>query len=513
MDQNIKQQAVETIKQAVNILVTVSANPSVDQLSAALGLTLMLGKLNKHATAVFSGEIPQAIKFLEPGKTFEDNVDSLRDFIIALDKDKADKLRYKVEDNVVRIFITPYKTKITKDDFEFTQGDFNVDAVVALGVSDREELDAAIKSHGRILHDASVVTINAGGTQSKLGAINWSDDSASSLCEMLVSVSESFGSGLLDQQISTAFLTGIVAATNRFSNDKTSPKVMTMSAQLMAAGASQQLIAKELNIKETPPPPPAQVPESKPVVPEIEQGQEIDLGKDRVVEPVPVMNKPAEILPPSEDESLKKLEGEIAALGGGGKTEDLPSPDIPLPEVKPVTGESTSDENHPMISKVKGQGPQFVTDEKPEMGGTFSATATQAHDDVESQRLNELNGSILQHGDKASDDAASPTVHADPIQPLLVPPKNPAPPEQTAPTEPAGDISGQVDLNAARQAVDSAVASQPFDPANNPVESMGSQPLPEQDANQQIRIDENGMVTTPGAEGQATDNEQPPIIL
>jgi hypothetical protein len=46
--------------------------------------------------------------------------------------------------------------------------------------------------------------------------------------------------------MATAYLTGIVAETERFSNDKTSPKVMTMSAQLMAAGANQQLIATQL---------------------------------------------------------------------------------------------------------------------------------------------------------------------------------------------------------------------------------------------------------------------------
>ncbi len=501
MDQSAKQQAVETIKQAVNVLVTVSTNPSVDQLSAALGLTLMLGKLDKHATAVFSGEIPQAIKFLEPDKTFEDNVDSLRDFIIALDKEKADKLRYKVEDNVVRIFITPYKTKITKDDFDFSQGDFNVDAVVALGVGDREQLDAAIKSHGRILHDASVVTINAGGAQSKLGAINWSDDSASSLCEMLVSVSESFGSGLLDQQISTAFLTGIVAATNRFSNDKTSPKVMTMSAQLMAAGASQQLIAKELNIKETLPAPavpiPVQPSQTKPIMPEIKPDQEIDLANDRSAQNI---EEPKQPPTSTTGKSLQELEGEIAALGGGAKPVNPVNSDIELPQVEPLLTEPTVVKEHPMLSKSKGQGPQFDADEKPEMGGTFNATATQAHDDVESQRLNELNGSILQHGDKPPEETANPTVQVNPIEPLSSP-------------ESSSETTSPINLDAARQAVDSAVANQPFDPANNPVESMGTQPLPEQNVNQEIRIDENGMVTTPGAEGQVTDNNQPPVIL
>jgi len=108
-----KNQVVESLKKATNILVTVSANPSVDQLAGAIGLTLLLNRLSKHATAVFSGSVPSILEFLQPDKTLEKNTDSLRDFIIALDKSKADKLRYKVEDQMVKIFITPYMTSIS----------------------------------------------------------------------------------------------------------------------------------------------------------------------------------------------------------------------------------------------------------------------------------------------------------------------------------------------------------------------------------------------------------------
>lgn len=246
MDNNPKAQVIERLRGAQNILVTVSNNPSVDQLSAAIGFTLMMNKLNKHATAVFSGNVPSTLEFLKPEETLEPTTDSLRDFIISLDKSKADKLRYKVEEDVVRIFITPYKTHLTENDLDFSQGDFNVDVVVALGVDQREHIDAAIMAHGRILHDATVIGIMAGATPIDVGGINWQDPNASSLCEMLVGTSESFQKGLLDTQMATAFLTGIVAETDRFSNDKTSPKVMTMSAQLMAAGANQQLIATKL---------------------------------------------------------------------------------------------------------------------------------------------------------------------------------------------------------------------------------------------------------------------------
>lgn len=253
---NIKQTVVERVRQATTVLVTVSRDPSVDQLAAAIGLTLMLNKLGKHATAVFSGKIPSTIEFLKPEETLEATTDSLRDFIIALDKAKADKLRYKVEGELVKIYITPYRTKISEKDLEFSQGEFNVEVVIALGVKERLDLDEAIIAHGKILHDATVISLIAGEGASDLGSINWDEPTASSLCEMLVSVSEAFQSGLIDPQMATAFLTGIVSATERFSNTRTTPKVMTMSAQLMAAGANQQLIATQLKPPAAPQPAP-----------------------------------------------------------------------------------------------------------------------------------------------------------------------------------------------------------------------------------------------------------------
>lgn len=247
-DSNAKQQIVEKVKDSSNILVTVSRNPSVDELSAALGLTVLLNKMKKHATAVFSGAIPPAITFLDPEKTFEATVDSLRDFIIALDKEKADHLRYKVDGDVVKIFITPYRTTITSDDLEFSQGDYNVELVLGLGVKAQGDLDQALEAHGRILHDATVATLTVGDVTSELGSIDWHEQNASSLSEMLVGLGDSLKAdkALLDEQIATAFLTGIVAATDRFSNNRTSSKVMTVAGQLMSAGANQQLIASKL---------------------------------------------------------------------------------------------------------------------------------------------------------------------------------------------------------------------------------------------------------------------------
>lgn len=279
-------------------MVTVSTNPSVDQLAACIGLTLALNKLDKHASAVFSGEVPSTLEFLQPDKTFETNTDSLRDFIISLDKAKADKIRYKVEENIVKIYITPYKTSIGEEDFEFGQGDFNVDVVLALGVRDRNELDQAIVAHGRILHDATVIAVNT-SEQSELGSINWTQPDSSSLCEMASNIVHSLGKDLLNAPIATALLTGMVSETDRFGNEKATPKTMAISGTLMAAGASTALISSKLEeyipAQEIPPVVEA-VAESPAPEPEQDDGF-IHLDHDADIESTPMKEEQTEDIP------------------------------------------------------------------------------------------------------------------------------------------------------------------------------------------------------------------------
>ena len=369
-----KQQVVERLKQANNILVTVSSNPSVDQLAACMGVTLALNKMGKHATAVFSGEVPSTIEFLQPEKTIEKDTNSLQDFIIALDKSKADKLRYKVEDRVVKIFITPYRTSIGPKDLEFSQGDFNVDVVLALGVHLQSDLDHAITSHGRILHDATVISMNV-APGAELGSLNWLDGGASSLSELGVQLIDALDQQLIDGQIATAFLTGIVAETDRFSNQKTSPQTMSLSAQLMAAGANQQLVATKL---EEPAPQPAPLPiaekqttgpsqsqpkaKALPPPPPKDDGT-IEIEHDETQKPTPEPKEPDSSLAPQihidEQGQLQPLPGEMTPPLVAPK---ITKPEFPeLPEIPPVRPTPTIKKDHVSSSRLMTEPPTFET--------------------------------------------------------------------------------------------------------------------------------------------------------
>ncbi len=636
MDANPKQLVAERLRGSTSVLITVSANPSVDQLASAIGLSLMLDKLDKRTTAVFSGRIPNALQFLEPEKTFDTTVDGLRDFIISLDKEKADKLRYKVEDDAVRIYITPYKSMLSERDLQFSQGDYNVDLVVALGVHKQDDLDKAITTHGRILHDASIVTINAGqpiGSDNSMSAIDWTDPAASSLSEMLVSISEALESGLIDSAISTAFLTGIVASTERFKNERTTPKVMTMAAQLMAAGANQQLIAT--NLQKAIEPMPNDRPkrsgrgdrnqnnqadnagsndsndsitidrgesskQDEPVVnsddaaPQIEDAQPDDqqdipredgttndVGNNSLLSDIEeaVQAKHLDLdengrtkRPDDEDPAILELEQELANDNSSSLIElenrmktgpnkrgrrsrrnkrdesfDQPEeqgpvpqsetdmmlqafePPQPQPQPQPVA-ESYQQQPYPqqqpydqapqqvqepsLIADIKPNNPINVDDvERPMLGGTFNATAEQAHDQVEEDRRKALNNQIFSHNGSSNDTTLLPpdsgmTQPSAPFdapafqpqsfqippqpqmqQPAFQPAANAPMPAPSSPNDIPDSASIMHDLEEARRAVEEAMDQAEF--------SGGRQPHPYQDSHEAMANNANNAFNLP----------------
>lgn len=394
----VKQQIIEKIRSSTNILITVSNNPSVDELSAAIGLTTILNKLGKHGTAIFSGDIPPAINFLDPDKIFENTADSLRDFIIALDKEKADHLRYKVEGDVVKIFITPYRTTINQNDLDFSQGDYNVELVIALGVDNKEHLDAALSAHeGKVLQDVAIATFSAGRQSSQLGSMDWRDSGASGLSEMVANISDSLKSdktNILDKQISTALLTGIVSATDRFSNLLTSARVMTTAAQLMAAGADQQLIAAKL--RET------HEIEKIAKIPTVQKIKKPRPIEPPVIEPDPI---PTSTLPVGSlviehdlvDEAKKNLESESPSLNITNSPNNI-SLNIPPAKVKPkaaVPAPVASTTAPLQQQPSENVQPEAATE--PALSDTLGIEPTPTVQNNQSDILNNHNSSILTH--------------------------------------------------------------------------------------------------------------------
>ena len=241
----------DKIQHSTNILIALSKDPNVDEISAAIALAFVLDQQKKHVTAIYSGQTPNALEFLRPEETFQKDISGLQDFIIALNKSKADHLIYQVEGDYVKILITPYKGQIKKEDLEYSYSDYNVDLVIVFNVNSGSEIDSALSEYGRIMHDAMAINITS-SVPGRFADLEWSDPSKSSVCEMVYDLLSELEIDNTPQEVATALLTGILSATERFSNNRTKPTTMAVASKLMEAGADQQLISSNILKAETP---------------------------------------------------------------------------------------------------------------------------------------------------------------------------------------------------------------------------------------------------------------------
>ncbi|MBP6880435.1 hypothetical protein KBC31_02270 [Candidatus Saccharibacteria bacterium] len=240
-------QLIAQLEKANSVLVTATNNPDIDQLSAAFGMSQILNEMEKHVTTLISRPIPEELEFLKGELEVTDNVDNLRDFVISLDKRLADHLHYKVVDEEVRVYITPYRTSIGAKDIRFGQGGFNVDAVIILGATELDQLEDVISDDAGVINTAPVTILTKGDIPSVIRGDNWHNPSISSLSEMVANFALKVpDQTVLTQTSSQALLTGLITATKHFSNDKTTPQVMNIAAQMMSYGANQQTIVSRL---------------------------------------------------------------------------------------------------------------------------------------------------------------------------------------------------------------------------------------------------------------------------
>jgi hypothetical protein len=217
----------------------------------------------------------------------------------------------------------------------------------------------------------------------------------------------------LDAETATAFLTGIVAATDRFSNTRTSSKVMTVSAQLMAAGADQQLIAAKLQesheigqLSNTPQPTtPEPVAAAEPSTQSgdgglaitHEAGDTLDDIADKVKE-----RDQAEAATEAQQALAEELKPEQPAVA----PENTPVTSAPQPELlqpivtEPVPAAKVADA-YALESEHKETSTGPVnwqpTMTEPAFGGILNATTDQAEEDKRREMEDDQNKTILTH--------------------------------------------------------------------------------------------------------------------
>lgn len=248
MSESIQRNIIDLIKRSNKILVLPSSPPDGDALGSAVALYLVLKKLEKEVTVLCNDPVPEVYNFLPNMKIIGDKLTSTNDFIITLNcrRNKVEKIKSSIENDKVNIIITPESGGFSEQDISFTKGKLDYDLIITVDTAELTQLRDIYEKNIEIFHQIPVINIDHHVSNTHFGKINYVDIMASSATELLIPLIEELakeeGMDLIDEDIATLLLTGIITDTGSFQNANTTPRSFQRASQLIAYGARQQEI-------------------------------------------------------------------------------------------------------------------------------------------------------------------------------------------------------------------------------------------------------------------------------
>ncbi len=246
---NQEQQIFEQIKKANSILITFNKLWNGDAVASALALFLLLKKMDKNVDiAADQFEQGKMFNFLPSFDRIENTLENLRKFIVSVNisNAKVGQIKYKIEDKSLNFIIAPKEGFFTKDDVSSKSGDFKYDLVIVMDTPDLESLGPIYDNDTEFFYKAPIINIDHHSNNEEFGQINHVELTATSTAEIVFDLVSREYRNLIDEDIATCLLAGIISKTRNFKTSNVSPQALSFSSQLISMGARREDIVNRL---------------------------------------------------------------------------------------------------------------------------------------------------------------------------------------------------------------------------------------------------------------------------
>lgn len=248
MELSVDQQIFEQIKKSNKILILLPEVLNADSLASGLGLRLFLLKQQKNVSVISGGALPEILKFLPGASELKHELVDSKSLIIILDTSvkKLDEISYQTSDDKVQIYLKVKSQDFNPEDVSFSQEKFPVDLIITLGVKSLEDLGKIYEQHADLFYETPKIIIDNKSDNEYFGAINLVDVTATSVAEILTELLQKSPEQLIDEDIATCLLAGIIEKTASFQHVQTTPKAFLKASELVALGGRQQEVVKNI---------------------------------------------------------------------------------------------------------------------------------------------------------------------------------------------------------------------------------------------------------------------------
>lgn len=248
MEPNIEQQILEQFKKAGKILIVLPENLNVDALSAGLALRLFLLKQQKEVSIASSGLVPLQLKFLPGADVVQNHLTQGKSLVVSINTavKKLEEISYQKTPQAVQIYLKSEADEFEEQDISFSKEAAPLDLIIALGGKSLESFGKIFEQATDRFFETPKINIDCQATNEYFGAINLVDITSTSVSEILVELMQKYEEQLIDEDIATCLLSGIIEKTSSFQHVQTTPKAFLKASELVALGGRQQEVVKNI---------------------------------------------------------------------------------------------------------------------------------------------------------------------------------------------------------------------------------------------------------------------------
>ncbi len=242
------QQALELIKKNRSILIVFKKDYTGDALTSALALSEALKKMDRQVDLVCQDFKPTSnLKFL-PTTEVKNKIGPLRQFIVSIDTSLAplEDFTYEKKDNRFDFFLTPLSGEFSTQDISASYADYKYDLIIIINSPDLESLGEAYFNNADFFYNTPKINIDNSNGNEYFGDINLVNLTAAATAEIVYEMIGEMDSRLIDEDIATYLLAGIIMATKNFKTANLTPKTLHLASLLNALGARREQIIRAL---------------------------------------------------------------------------------------------------------------------------------------------------------------------------------------------------------------------------------------------------------------------------
>lgn len=172
----------------------------------------------------------------------------MRQFVIELDasKTKVDELTYEMKGDKLFVYLSPKKGFWESKDVRTSSSGYKFDLIICIGSQDYESCAHLYSENPDFFFRTPVINIDHTPENEHYGQMNVVDMTACACGEVCHDLIEAIEPGLIDEEVATAFLTGMIAKTKSFRTKNVTPKTLQTASKLIGKGARRDEIVQRL---------------------------------------------------------------------------------------------------------------------------------------------------------------------------------------------------------------------------------------------------------------------------